>query len=210
VNGLGFAADALRSMEDRWFDVTRSVKTSRSALTLDAAATVGPIRDSLPYIPVRIGAARTALRALPIRDPARYTFIDVGSGEGLVLFLAAERPFRRIRGLEFVVALHERACANLVTYRRRFARCRDIASINIDAAAFEFPAEDLIIYLFNPFGPAVFAAVLSNLQRSVAGHQGHVVVIVQWPVLGHMVARLPGFRAHTVTSRFHIYERPAG
>jgi tRNA G46 methylase TrmB len=63
------------------------------------------------YGPVRVANAHAALRDLPLVHTqnggagggaySQYTFIDVGSGKGRVLFVAAEYPFRKVIGVEF-------------------------------------------------------------------------------------------------------------
>ena len=45
------------------------------------------------------------------------TFIDVGSGKGRVLLMAADYPFRRILGIELLADLHQVAQANIQAYK---------------------------------------------------------------------------------------------
>jgi hypothetical protein len=200
----------VRSLEDRWFDATRSVRTIGDTSGFDTARTVGDVLDSQPYIPVRVATARAAMRNLPVRDDADYTFVDMGSGKGRMLFVAAERPFRQIRGVEFVVDLHEQARKNIGTYRHRTQRCADIESINADAATYEFPDGNLVIYLFNPFGPGVLQPMLQNLQQSIDRRPRHVIVLLLWPVHGALVAAMPAMRSYQQTRRYHIYQTEQG
>ena len=46
-------------------------------------------------------------------DFQEFTFIDIGSGKGRVLLMAADYPFRRILGIELLPALHRVAQENL-------------------------------------------------------------------------------------------------
>jgi hypothetical protein len=55
------------------------------------------------------------LARLPTHD--NFTFIDIGSGKGRVLLLAAEFPFRKIVGVEFSPELHATAQRNLTRLR---------------------------------------------------------------------------------------------
>ena len=48
-----------------------------------------------------------------------FTFIDLGSGKGRVLLMAADYPFRRILGVELFPALHHVAQQNLDAYAQR-------------------------------------------------------------------------------------------
>src|SRR5260370_35484421 len=68
------------------------------------------------------------LGALDIRHED-YTFIDIGSGKGLVLLLASTYPFRRIVGVEFSPQLHQIAEENIRNYQNPKQRCRNIEPI---------------------------------------------------------------------------------
>ena len=105
--------ERVRALEDWWFDTTRHVRTSRNAAAPEASKVVGEIRDSYIYAPVRVANAHAALRDLPINDFSQYTFVDVGSGKGRMLFVAAEYPFRRVVGVEFSNQLHVEALENI-------------------------------------------------------------------------------------------------
>jgi cyclopropane fatty-acyl-phospholipid synthase-like methyltransferase len=132
--------------------------------------------------------------------------VDVGSGKGRMLFVAAEYPFRRVIGVEFATDLHELAQANIARYRHAGQRCREIASVHADAAEFEFPEGNLVVYLFNPFGPEVMGRMLANLERSLEKHPRHVIVVMLWPEQSHLVEQMPVMRVYRKTRRHHIYE----
>jgi SAM-dependent methyltransferase len=168
----------IRWIEDWWFDTTRSVQTRGNVKAFGESKIVGEIRDSLTYIPVRPANARAAMRELPIKNHSQYTFIDMGSGKGRMLFLAAEHSFRKVEGVEFVVGLHEQALDNIRRNNHRKQKCVDIESINANAAEFEFPNEKLVICVFNPFGPEVLSRMLTNLERSLERHPRHVILLV--------------------------------
>lgn len=193
-------------LEGWWFDLTRSVQTSGVVKAFGRSKVIGEMRDSLTYIPVRISNARCALRELPISDHSRYTFIDMGSGKGRMLFLAAELPFRRVQGVEFVTDLHERACDNIRRYNRRRSKCVEIESVNANAADFEFPNENLVINIFNPFGPEVLGRMLTNLNRSLQRYPRHVIILLVYPKLSSMIAQMQPLHLYRQTRRHHIYQ----
>ena len=200
----------VRSLEDWWFDWTRHVKTGGDPVPHRATDTLGPARDGHVYGPARAHNVRSAIKALPLSNPADYTFIDLGSGKGRVLFLAAETPFRGVVGVEYSAAMHKQAVTNLHALRRRPRAKIDL--LHADAATFEFPPGNLVIYMFNPFGPEVMSCVLRNLERAIRDLPRHVVVVMLYPELGSMVAASPELRPFAHTRRFEIYEggqRPA-
>ena len=206
--------ERVRACEDWWFDTTRGVQTSGLVQRPRAEAQiVGEIRDSHMYGPVRVANAHAALRDLPLgkshdggSDYSQYTLIDMGSGKGRVLFIAAEYPFRKVMGVEFSNTLHDEAMVNLKRYRFPRRRCADIEPVHADAREFEFPNDNLVIYLFNPFGEEVMERMLENLERSLEKHPRHAIVVMLWPEHSDVVERMGIMRVYRKTRRHHIYE----
>jgi cyclopropane fatty-acyl-phospholipid synthase-like methyltransferase len=203
--------ERVRACEDWWFDTTRHVQTSGLVARPAASKIVGEIKDSYIYGPVRVANAHAALRDLPLGggDYSRYTFIDMGSGKGRVLFVAAEYPFRKVIGVEFSNALHDEAVANLKRYKYPGRRCADIEPVHVDARDFEFPNDNLVIYLFNPFGPEVMERMLANLEKSLERHPRHAIVVMLWPDHSDVVERMAIMRVYRKTRRHHIFEAGA-
>jgi len=118
-----------------------------------------------------------------------FTFIDLGSGKGRVLLMAADYPFKRIIGVEFMPELHRAAQENIAGYSSDRQRCRLIESVCMDARDFQFPPEPLVAYLFNPFSEATFVAVLENLRQSVEQSPRPVYIAYRFtefePLLAH-------------------------
>jgi SAM-dependent methyltransferase len=209
--------ERVRACEDWWFDTTRHVQTSGLVRRPSSASKiVGEIRDSHMYGPVRVANAHAALRDLPLGgtkdgsagggDYSQYTFIDMGSGKGRVLFVASEYPFRKVIGVEFSKDLHEEAVANLKRYNYSGRRCADIEPVLADAREYEFPDGNLVIYLFNPFGPEVMGRMLANLERSLERHPRHAIVVMLWPDHSDVVERMGIMRVYRKTRRHHIFE----
>jgi len=199
----------VRAAEDWWFDWTRCVDTAADAIAHRATDTAGPQRDGYVYGPARAHNVRAALRQLPIGDPADYTFIDLGSGKGKVLFLAAEMPFKRVIGVEYSAAMHSGAESNLRKLKRRRAGTAPIELVHGDAASYEFPAGNLVLHMFNPFGPEIMGSVMSNLQEAIRREPRHVLIVMLYPELAHIVAATPGLTLALRTRRFEIYEAGA-
>jgi predicted RNA methylase len=95
-----------------------------------------------------------------------FTFVDLGSGKGRVLLMAADYPFRKIIGVEFMPELDRAAQENIAKYPSERRQCRQIESICMDARDFQFSDGPLVVYLFNPFSESTLARVLENLRRS--------------------------------------------
>ena len=193
------------SIEDRWFDATHRVHTSGNAAVRNPSEVVGEIRDGEAYVPVRAANARAALATLPIQDHSTFTFIDLGSGKGRMLFLAAELPFKKVVGVEYSTLLHRQALENIATHRRSRQRAGSIESIHADAAEFQFPDEPLVLYLFNPFGPEVIHRVLANLRQSLLRDPRQVFVLLLWPENSSLFAATDFLQLRSQTRRHHLY-----
>lgn len=106
------------------------------------------------------------MQALPINFQD-FTFIDLGSGKGRTLLMAADYGFKSVVGVELLHELHRVAEENI----RKFSASHPhacIASHAGDARDFRLPAEPLVVYLFNPFPEPTFAEILEKLRKSVA------------------------------------------
>lgn len=205
--------DATRTIyeffQDQWFDRTRHVRTSGNVPLTMAGIPAEEVRDSELYVPARPGHIREALRGMPVSNVSGYTYIDLGSGKGRTLFVAAELPFRRIIGVEFSINLHQLACLNAGTFRWGKRRGGEIRCIHMNAAEFQFPEGPLVLYMFNPFGAATMERVLENLASSLVTDPRHVIVTLLWPRCGDQVARVEGMRLVCKGAYFEIFEAHA-
>lgn len=100
-------------------------------------------------------------------DFSRYVFIDIGSGKGRALLVAAEYPFKRITGVEFARELHDAAVLNIRSYRNRAQKCRDVQSIHADATTYDYPPDPLVIFLNNPFRGELMEMTAQRIRRSL-------------------------------------------
>jgi SAM-dependent methyltransferase len=112
--------------------------------------------------PMRKELFEEVLDRLPIRA-TDFAFVDVGSGKGRMLLLAACRPFRRVIGVEIAKSLHDAASRNLASSRLP-RRAASVELRRMDARDFGFPDDPLVVYLFHPFGEEVMRVVLANLE----------------------------------------------
>src|SRR5207302_10557619 len=120
-----------------------------------------------PYQPTEATLFHEMLDALHQQthlDFRDFVFVDLGSGKGRTLLMASEYPFRRIVGVELLPALHQAAQENLSKYRSESQKCFALESVCADATEFPFPAEPMVLFLFNPFPEAGLKRVIANLE----------------------------------------------
>lgn len=134
-----------------------------------------------------------------------FTFIDVGSGKGRVLLMAADYPFRRILGIELLADLHRVAQANIQVYEAESQRCFDVESAAADARGFAFPLEPMILYLFNPLPEAALIEMMSNLERSLLERPRTVYVLYHNPLLEHVLDRQSQFQKVGGSHQYSIF-----
>ena len=192
--------------EDAWFDGTRHIRTGGDTPLPAAGINAEQIADSELYVPARPRHIREALRAMPVPDVTGFTYVDLGSGKGRSLFVAAEMPFQEIIGVEFSPLLHAQACANIRRCRPWLRAGTRMTSVHQNAKEFVFPEGKLVLYMFNPFGAETMRAVLANLQASLARQPRHVVVILLWPRCGDLVGAMPGMTLRREKRHYQIFE----
>jgi len=124
---------------------------------------------------------------LPIRFED-FVFVDVGSGLGRALLLAAEFPFQRVVGIELSAELDDVARTNIARYASPRQRCRQIESIVGDAVTFAWPPTPLVVYLYNPFDAPVLSRVVQSLEASLAARPRDALVVYYYAKFREVLA----------------------
>jgi len=191
------------------YDRKTGLETSRlvnvTDLGIDPAKLDGTGRNAIgvAYMPSPASVPATILKDLGLRYN-EYSFIDLGSGMGRVVFAAAELPFRNVVGVEFSEELHQIA-------KRNFARLSGTlkaAAVELlcqDAQEYTFPPGNCVLYMFNPFREPVMQAVLKNLHRCYTKGPAELYVIYYNPVLGSMLDAAPFLGRVKTTREYCIY-----
>jgi SAM-dependent methyltransferase len=144
------------------------------------------------YQPTEPALFKEMMATLKI-DFREFTFIDVGSGKGRVLLMAADYPFRRILGIELLPALHRVAQENLNAYKSDSQQCFALETVCGNARKFIFPVEPIVLYLFNPLPEPALIEMMTNLDHSLRQFPRVVYLLYHNPLLEHVVARHPAF-----------------
>ena len=173
------------------------------------SATVG-WRDRLlgllhsPYQPTDPALFREMLDRLPI-DFREFVFLDIGSGKGRVLLMAADYPFRRVIGVELLPELHRIAQENVSKYKSESQKCLAIETICGDAREFAFPLEPLVVYLFNPLPEAGLKQLLHNLQASLKRSPTTVYLLYHNPLLEHVLIECSWLKKVGGTHQYSLF-----
>jgi len=127
-----------------------------------------------------------------------YSFVDVGSGKGRAILLAAEQPFRRVVGVELNPDLASIARRNVgLSFERFKTRIRVVQE---DAANFHWPKGPLLAYLYNPFDCSLIQQIAENLAAAAKPGRGPVDLLYVNPTCAHVLTAR-GFFRHLWTTK---------
>jgi SAM-dependent methyltransferase len=137
------------------------------------------------YHPVVEADLNDALAQLPL-DPRAFAFVDVGSGKGRAVLMAASMGFKRCVGVEYDADMAGVARRNALKMRVR------AEFVYADIVDYEWPSEDTVVFLFNPFGKEVFQAFVRRLSPILASRRVYIVYFHAW--CADLIDAVPGMR----------------
>lgn len=170
------------------FDRRHGTDTN-TAVPVQALAADAPVPDEAElYWPIRERAFARILSELD-QPPSAWAFVDLGSGKGRALLLAVAHRFASVEGVEFSPALCRSCHDNLERFARLHPRARDVQVHNVDARAFDMPEQPLVVFLNDPFGPAVLQPVIDRLVDSLRRNPRPCRVAYSLPHHRHLFER---------------------
>ena len=208
IRELLFRSEARAELADG-FDGRRGTDTSGMVMPWEMKDRADAPVDSNPYASLTSDRIRALLGAVPVID-GETVLVDLGSGKGRVLMVAQEFPFKRIVGVEWSSELHAIAVRNVAIAAESPESDLRFELLRMDAAAYAFPADPLVVFLFNPFGAATMARVVTSLERSLTGHGRRIFVIYANPLHADLFARSAAFRVIASTPAHALFESVAG
>lgn len=157
------------------YDARYGVDTYKTVPTDELGLSAEEIEQAEHYEPADVMGFGFLIEQLDVPHQ-EYTFVDLGSGKGRALLLATEFPFKAIVGVEISQPMHEIALQNIENFSASQDASR-LSSVCEDAGKFEFPADPLVVFLFNSFHEVILARVIENLERSIERTPRHVIVV---------------------------------
>lgn len=136
----------------------------------------------LPSLDEDLGAMLAAL-AWPAALVQEATFVDIGSGKGRVVLLAAMRRFREVMGVELSPVLHRIAQRNLEIVRESGALISPTRLTLGDATELAVPQGPLVAYLYHPFRESIAAIVIDRIVSSLAASPRPAAILYGHPTL---------------------------
>ena len=110
---------------------------------------------------------REIFRAIP-GDLTKYTFVDVGSGKGAAVMMAAEFPFRQLIGLELNTELVDVARENIIKFNQRSPTPIAPQWVEGDFFQWDLPKQPLLFFFNNPFPTDLSLQAIKHLEARLA------------------------------------------
>ncbi|MET0530625.1 MAG: class I SAM-dependent methyltransferase [Microvirga sp.] len=149
--------------------------------------------ETHPYFGCSPNCLRAALDQM--EDLAGTTFVDFGCGMGRAAIIASEYPFQSVIGVEISKDLSAIARRNARTIRKSFPNRCGIEIINQDARSFHIDDTNLVIFIYNPFGPDLIKIIMMRLESIIqAGYSVHI--IYQNPVYFNILDEFDAFERY--------------
>lgn len=182
---LRFATDAEARNVDTGFDARFGTDTSSELTPAEALLPRERQAGATMYLPSHDQDLAAMLDGLawPAALLAETTFVDVGSGKGRVVFLAAMQRFREVVGVELSPVLHDVALRNLTRMRSMRVLASPTRLVQGDAAELEVPPGPFIAYFFHPFREPVAMLVLARVLASLADSPRPAAILYAHPTL---------------------------
>lgn len=193
---------ALRRATHKVVEPAAGVETSAKVALEDFGLST---RDRVDYAPSGWLDLRHGLRRGGVSDDD--VFLDLGSGKGRVVLLAARYPFKRVIGVELAPHLTAVARRNVDRFRPAL-RCREVELVTADIVRYRVPDDVSVVYMFNPFHGPVFDAAIGALIASVDRRPRAVRLIYRRPENHDRLMRTGRFRlVRSLAGRaLHEYE----
>lgn len=157
------------------------------------------------YQPIEPSLLREIIGSLSI-DFSQFTFVDIGSGKGRALLLAAEYPFNKILGIELLPELHAIAEQNIAKFLSEHSVSGTVKSICADATQFPLPEEPLAILLNNPLPERALRGFIRNIEKSLKNSARPIFLIYANPVLEYAIESSVVLRKRVGTRQYSIFE----
>jgi 16S rRNA G966 N2-methylase RsmD len=131
------------------------------------------------YMPVSYTLLEEIFEQLPAT--IRNHFLDMGSGKGRALCVAAHKGFKKVTGLDFARDLCVAAEENLNITKQKIPAL-EYKVINNDAFYFDIRDDVDCIFFFNPFDEIIMSAVVNNICTSLQKKPRKISIIYVNPL----------------------------
>ena len=172
---------------DAWFDFYYDTDTVRRVARGNIEADSENVAHSSDYGASKAMPFMRLMRRLNL--PKDNIFVDLGSGKGRALMLAAKYGFRKVIGVEFSGVLCDRSRINMEKFMRKCPSQSKIEIIESDVAKYQLNDDETVFFMFDPFNAPVLTQVLQNIAASVKRKPRPIWLIYGTPREQEIIAR---------------------
>jgi SAM-dependent methyltransferase len=171
---LWAANDSLTRAEQRVFERRLGVSTSGHVYIDDGTLTADRVfYQGCEWLPLR-----RMLRSL--KPGPGDVFVDLGSGKGQALLVAAGFDYDRVLGIEMMPELVDLANDNLLRAASKL-RCRDVRSERGDVLDWQMPDDVTTVFLYCPFNGEIFHQALGEVFASYDRKPRQLRIVYGYP-----------------------------
>lgn len=167
-----------------WHEIKRGSKyginTIKPVSLNDLTITEGDKSKSSRYEALNYYILENLLENFCRLFPNEKNLVDVGSGKGRIMIVAAHYGFTTIKGIDFAKELCDTAKRNINKIKARFPDitfkiyCKDVLNYMV-------AADDNVFFLFNPFNGEIMEKFLEKIDQSVQEHPRTIYLIYANP-----------------------------
>jgi 16S rRNA G966 N2-methylase RsmD len=161
---------------DRSFDQRYGVQTAGTVAVEELDATAELKERANRYEAAEPGFFNFLVDRLGLACPSDHLFIDVGSGMGRVMLMAALAGFRRVIGLELDASLTAIARRNVGIFAGQHPGT-EFTLVDGDATQFAFPPVPTVLFMNNPFDAPLIARLMDGIERAHEGSGADLAIL---------------------------------
>lgn len=162
---------------DVCYDWWYGIETNNEAELADLSINSENRENGTQYQASRVVPLRKLFKNIQSKIPKNSVLVDLGSGKGRVLLIAAEFGFHCVKGVEFARELVEIAKRNCQTYKIRTRTPAEFQIFHSDVVNYQIDDQDNVFFFFNPFDHKIMSQVKANIFKSLENSPRKIWII---------------------------------
>jgi len=138
-------------------------------------------------------------------NPSESHFVDFGSGKGKAMFMAAEKGFKKVTGIEFSSELVEICKRNLEIFKKKTGSRTEFQVVNADASEYPIPPDANILFFSNPFTEVLTTKVIDNILASYEANPREMWILHLYPQGNHAFQKCPQLKLEYHAKDWFVY-----
>jgi 16S rRNA G966 N2-methylase RsmD len=177
---LGTFLVTITYISDYFFDLKYGIETASWAELSKLKIYSENIERGKHYQPTHVLPLKKFLKKLDLKPD--NIIVDLGSGKGRVLIVAAECGFKEVHGVEFSKILCNIAEKNCTTFLQKTGSTAVLKTFFTDVTKYSIKKSEDVFFLNNPFDDVVLRTVIENIKSSLKIRQRRIWIIYSNPI----------------------------